>query len=169
MSDEKLTDQQYENLRAVYQQLCSSRQAIDDFRAKLLVFLPLVTGGIFLLLNTLNDEAKQFFGVFGFVITVGLYFYEFLASLKCDHLIEVGKQLEGRLAINGQYTERPVGIAGFVNEAYLARVIYPAVLAAWTFLAFVFSERQVALIIAFVVLAIFFVVPRFLKLGQWPI
>ena len=37
MSDEKLTDQQYENLRAVYQQLCSSRQAIDDFRAKLMV------------------------------------------------------------------------------------------------------------------------------------
>lgn len=169
MSAEKLTDQQYENLRVVYQQLGSSLRSLEGFRAKLLVFLPCVTGGMFLLLNTLNDETRQFIGIFGFVITVGLYFYEFLVNVRCDHLVTVGRQLEGRLAINGPYTERPVGIAGFASEAYLARVIYPTVLAAWTFLAFVLNGRPVALLMAFVVLAIFFVVPRLLKLGRWPI
>jgi hypothetical protein len=30
---------------AAYEELCTSYRAIDDFRAKLLGFLPLVTGG----------------------------------------------------------------------------------------------------------------------------
>jgi hypothetical protein len=168
MPNEKLTDQQYENLRVVYQQLCNSRQAIDDFRAQLLGFLPLATGGgIFLLLNTLNDEAKQLLGPiggFGFMITLGLYFYELHGILKCDHLIKVGKQIEGRLAINGQYTERPFGVIGFINERFTGRLIYSAVLAAWTFLALAFTARQVALLTAIVVFIVSFVVSHFMKL-----
>ena len=40
--------QKAENLRTVYRELCSSYRAIDDFRTKLLGFLPLATGaGIF--------------------------------------------------------------------------------------------------------------------------
>jgi hypothetical protein len=39
------------NLRAGYDQLCQSYRAIDDFRAKLLGFLPVVTGGGLLLLS----------------------------------------------------------------------------------------------------------------------
>lgn len=53
MSDEKL--------RLVYEQLCDGYHTIDDFRAKLLGFLPLMTGtGIFLLWNNLTDETKPF-------------------------------------------------------------------------------------------------------------
>jgi hypothetical protein len=38
-----------DHLKAAYQELCHSYRAIDDFRAKLLGFLPLATGtGIFL-------------------------------------------------------------------------------------------------------------------------
>jgi hypothetical protein len=45
-----MSDEKNENLKTVYQQLCESYRAIDDFRAKLLGFLPLATGtGIFLL------------------------------------------------------------------------------------------------------------------------
>lgn len=36
---------QNDNLKAAYQELCSSYHAIDDFRAKLLGFLPLATAG----------------------------------------------------------------------------------------------------------------------------
>jgi len=162
------TENQDENLRIVYQELCSSRQAIDDFRAKLLGFLPLATGGgIFLLLNSLNDVAKQLLGpigAFGFVITLGLYFYELHGILKCDHLIKVGRQIEGLLEINGQYTKRPFAVAGFINEPFTARVIYPAVLAAWTFLALVFNGKQAALIIAVVVFVVFFAFPCFTDL-----
>ena len=80
MASEKLTDQQYENFRLAYQQLCISHRALDDLRAKLLVGLPLATGVIYLLSSLLDTEARQFLGVFGFVVTLGLYFYEFLAN-----------------------------------------------------------------------------------------
>jgi hypothetical protein len=44
----------------VYDQLCISYRAIDDFRAKLLGFLPLVSGsGIFLLLNDAFTDATR--------------------------------------------------------------------------------------------------------------
>jgi hypothetical protein len=39
-----------ENLRDAYQELCNSYRAVDDFRMKLLAFLPLATGtGVVLL------------------------------------------------------------------------------------------------------------------------
>jgi len=98
-----------ENLRAVYQELCTSYRAIDDFRAKLLGFLPLATGtGVFLLLT---DRAKIVFmqnfflpiGAFGFVITLGFFFYELYGIKKCTHLIRAGIKLENALDIkNGQ-------------------------------------------------------------------
>jgi len=140
-----------ENLRTVYSELCNSYRAIDDFRTKLLGFLPLATGaGIFFLVI---DKGKidfvqpylQSIGVFGFVITLGLFFYEFYGIKKCTHLIRAGKALEEKLNIDdGQFTKRPPGVAGLINEPLAAGVIYPAVLAAWTFIALAFSQSQIA-------------------------
>ena len=133
----------------VYEQLCNSYRAIDDFRAKLLGFLPLATGtGVFLLVT---DRAKidfmqglfQPIGVFGFVITLGLFFYELYGIKKCTYLIRAGKTLENDLKIqNGQFTQRPPGVALLINEPLAAGIIYPAVLAAWTFLALAFPQIQ---------------------------
>ena len=140
MSDDKQTETQTadpkkpcdENLRAAYQQLCSSYHAIDDFRAKLLGFLPLATGtGLFLVLDklkgvdpatldklkavdpTILDKLKeidpaiieqlkgidpktasllQAVGVFGILITLGLFAYEIYGIRKCGALIEAGKK-----------------------------------------------------------------------------
>jgi hypothetical protein len=140
MSDE-MKDPRPENLRAVYQELCNSYRAIDDFRAKLLGFLPLATGtGVFLLVT---DPSKIKFmqplfrpiGAFGFIITLGLFFYELYGIKKCTHLIRAGIELENDLKIkSGQFTKRPPGVAKLINEPLAAGVIYPAVLAAWTFL-----------------------------------
>src|SRR5262245_39763300 len=102
----------------VYDQLCQSYRAIDDFRAKLLGFLPLASaGGAFLLLNEVlvNPEkskvAKPFLeplGLFGFVVTLGLFFYEIYGIRKCHALIEAGKQIECSMGINdGQFMRRP--------------------------------------------------------------
>jgi hypothetical protein len=136
----------------VYEQLCNSYRAIDDFRAKLLGFLPLATGtGVFLLVT---DRAKiefmqQLFnpiGAFGFVITLGLFFYELYGIKKCTHLIKAGIALEEDLKIqNGQFTCRPPGVWLLINEPLAAGVIYPAVLAAWTFLALAFPQLQDAI------------------------
>jgi hypothetical protein len=38
------TDARYETLKLEYEQICSSHQAITDFRGKLLGLLPLATG-----------------------------------------------------------------------------------------------------------------------------
>lgn len=119
------------------------------FRTKLLGFLPLVTGtGLFFLVTDKAkiDMAQPYLGpigVFGFVITLGLFFYEFYGIKKCGSLITAGKELEEELKIgDGQFTKRPPGVLGLINEPLAAGVIYPAVLAAWTFVALVFSRYQ---------------------------
>jgi len=69
------------------------------------------------------------------LITLGLFFYEIYGIKKCHNLIKAGQQIEGQMGIRGQFKERPREVARFINEPFAAGVIYPAVLAAWTFLA----------------------------------
>src|SRR5437870_10645475 len=114
-----------ENLRTVYSELCVSYRAIDDFRTKLLGFLPLATGaGLFLLVSDRDkmDFARQFFrpmGFFGFIITLGLFSYELYGIKKCGRLIRVGKHLEKtELGIDGQFEWRPREVAGLINEPF---------------------------------------------------
>jgi hypothetical protein len=143
-----------EDVRKVYEELCNSYRAIDDFRAKLLGFLPLASAtGIFLLVGpdarNLTPATKPFFlavGTFGFFITLGLFFYELYGVKKCGVLINAGKKLEKDLEIDaqhGQFTARPREVAEVINEPFAAGVIYPAVLAAWTFLALVPGSQDV--------------------------
>jgi hypothetical protein len=139
-----MTNPQDEILKA-YEQLCTSYRAIDDFRTKLLGFLPLATGtGIFLLAKGLSSEEKAVLtpiAAFGFLITLGLFSYEIHGIRKCGALMEAGEQLEGFLAIRGlgQFTQRPQNVARLINEPFASGIIYPAVLAAWTFVALVFA------------------------------
>ena len=66
------------NARLAYQEVCKSYQAIVDFRVKLLGFLPLATGlGAYGVLG--KDEIPAWSwvaGIFGFLITLGLFLYE---------------------------------------------------------------------------------------------
>lgn len=136
----------------VYDQLCLSYRAIDDFRAKLLGFLPLASaGGAFLLLNDVFIDpekgklVKLFLkplGLFGFVVTLGLFSYEIYGIRKCHALINAGKQLERSMRITGQFRKRPRSVLGFINESFAAGVIYPAVLAGWMFLTLAFPQSQ---------------------------
>lgn len=139
-----------EKLKA-YEQLCISYRAIDEFRAKLLGLLPLATAtGIFFLIADKEkiDFARDFFqpiGAFGFVVTLGLFLFELHGIKKCTCLIKAGTKLETELGIKkeeGQFIDRPLGVAGFINEPFAAGVIYPAVLAAWAFLAVDFAAKQ---------------------------
>jgi hypothetical protein len=141
------------DLIKVYDQLCQSYRAIDDFRAKLLGFLPLASaGGAFLLLNDVLTDPKKsplvkpFFeplGLFGFVVTLGLYCYELYGIRRCHALIKAGKQLEGLLGTtDGQFRTRPRNVLYLINEPFATGLIYPAVLAGWMFLARVFPQPQ---------------------------
>jgi Phage integrase family len=133
------------HLSSAYDQLCNSYRAIDDFRAKLLGFLPLVTGGGLILLTGRAAEVRQEFfgpvGIFGIVVTTGLLAYEIFAIKKCDALIKGGKALESELCLpNAQFTSRPNNVLHVINEPFAAAFIYPAVLAAWTYLALYFNQ-----------------------------
>jgi hypothetical protein len=95
-------------LRATYDQLCASYRAIDDFRTKLLGFLPFVTGaGLILLTGRQASFAREFFppvGFFGLIVTAALFSYEIFGMRKCHDLIILGKQLEDGLKYSGQFT-----------------------------------------------------------------
>src|SRR5947199_1536195 len=115
MSNGDSDPQKPENLRTVYSELCVSYRAIDDFRTKLLGFLPLATGaGLFLLVSdkAKMEFAREFFrpmGFFGFIITLGLFSYELYGIKKCGRLIRVGKLLESKdhLHLKAQFEWRP--------------------------------------------------------------
>lgn len=135
----------------IYEQLCNSYREIDDFRAKLLGLLPLITGaGISFLLGSIENagnipsETKILLagvGAFGALITLGLFSYELFGIKKCAYLIKAGHKIETSLQIeHGQFTRRPQNIAYIINEPFAAGVIYPTVLAAWIYLALVFVQ-----------------------------
>lgn len=143
---------EHENLLTAYTELCNSYHAIDEFRTKLLGFLPLVTGGGLVLLSArAEDVRKEFFGPvgrFGILVTLGLLAYEMFGIKKCHALIQAGQALERKMALPdskpgkpaGQFIRRPNNLLWVVNEPFAAAMIYPAVLAAWTYLAVLYDN-----------------------------
>jgi hypothetical protein len=136
-----------------YNQLCTSYHAIDDFRTKLLGFLPLVTGGgLVLLSGRAKDIRQEFFGPvgrFGILVTLGLLAYELFGIKKCHALIQAGQALEREMNLPdrdkpdkpaGQFLRRPNNLLWLVNEPFAAALIYPAVLAAWSYLAVLYDN-----------------------------
>jgi hypothetical protein len=130
-----------ENVRMAYQELCKSYQSIVDFRAKLLGFLPLASGAsLFAVLGNGKDPVPYYawvVGIFGFAITLGLFFYELRGLQRSAVLERTGRELEAELGLgNGQFNVQPAAqLHGFVDARGAAWVIYPSVLAAWGYLA----------------------------------
>lgn len=140
-----LNSSEVPNAPAAYQALCTSYNAIDGFRGTLLGFLPLATGGIFLAqgTNILSDtKVATLIGLFGFLITCGLFIFEIYGIRRCTHLIILGQYLERLMKTKGQFLNRPFGLEGFlpgnfcrfISEPMASGVIYPAVGAAWLYL-----------------------------------
>lgn len=145
-----------EVLSATYAEVCRSYERIDDFRAKLLGILPLVSGaGLFLLAGknevsadkVHNKELFVLLGVFGFVVTLGLLFYELRGIQRCIRLATVGAALEYQMGIEGRFRRWPYSVGRFINEPIAAAFIYSAVLASWIFLT-VFQASLLAALAA---------------------
>jgi len=136
-----MSNEEQQNLRTAYDELCTSYRAIDDFRAKLLGLLPLITGGGLVVLTKdvaqVPPDAFLPIGCFGALVTLGLLAYEIYGIRKCHALIDAAQVLEKRmiLPVPGQFRARPLSVLGFVNEPFAAAIIYPAVMAAWIYLA----------------------------------
>jgi hypothetical protein len=117
-----------ETLRAIYQEICASHNGIADFRAKLLALLPIASGvGIFLLVDKSTGGRPDFnikflvpVGLFGFVVTFGLFMYELRGIQDCTLLRARAEAIEktlGTAVAGSQFRERPkTQFGGLANE-----------------------------------------------------
>lgn len=79
------------------------------------------------------------------MVTLGLFSYEIYGIAKCHALINVGKAMEASLRLAaGQFENRPREVLRHVNEPFAAAIIYPATMAAWTYLAAFDTPRWLA-------------------------
>lgn len=142
-----------ENVRTEYQEVCENHRAITDFRGKLLTLLPLVSGaGIYVLIpkqggpHDLDPKYLVALGVFGILVTLGLFLHELRGIEECGQLIKVGRSLEEKMGLpEGQfvrednYYHEQSGLTCFVNNfkgpVGAAWIIYPSVGLAWLFIA----------------------------------
>lgn len=140
-------------LRTAYAELSASYRAIDDFRMKLLGLLPLATGGgLILVAGRLDGDLFLPVGIFGAAVTMGLFVFEVYGIKKCYRLIETGKRMEQSLGLEmGQFEDRPSCLRDYyVSKPVATAVIYPSVMAAWTYVA-VLNTPAVAAVLAVLV------------------
>ena len=137
----KATD---ETLRAEYQEVCRSHQAITEFRGKLLGLLPVATGaGIFLLLNrpgkTQDTATFNTFlvaaGIFGAFAAFGLYLYEYRGMKECHLLRERGANLEYELRLSNDFSRFQKNRQGLFGPREAGPIVYGAVVAGWIFVS----------------------------------
>lgn len=153
------TGQEYQALLTVYSEICKSYQAVDDFRTKLLGFLPLTSlvsifilnpGSVPAIEDLLSNELLGFASIFAALLTLALFGYEVRGIRRSDELIRAGTGIEKKLDIYGQFhvcrdaqgaAKKSAEIAilqkflANFNSKLLACIIYSVVFAAWVFLA----------------------------------
>lgn len=140
----------------IYEEICKSYHANDNFRTKLLGFLPLTSLiGIFSLSsNNLFTSPNSimpwqhlvtFVGVFAAAFTLALFIYEIRGILRCHDLILKGRDIEHELKIKGQFiacveehkcneNDWKKQVVSFLNSKLAACLIYSTVFAAWIFM-----------------------------------
>jgi hypothetical protein len=152
MDDEKKAE--IENVRTEYKEVCQNHRAVTDFRGKLLTLLPLASGaGIYILIprqGNPDDLAPAYLiaiGLFGILVTIGLFLHELRGIEECGDLIKVGRALEEKMGLpEGQfireddyYHRQQTRLKRFINNfkgpVGAAWIIYPSVAVAWLLVA----------------------------------
>ncbi len=145
ISDDKRDDSR--NMAVGYEELCKTYNAIRDFRAKLLGFLPLASGGgIFLLLEKSESGYLIPIGLIGALVTLGLWFYEKHNMNRCHNLIKRGAEWETSLTGNGgQFQDHPLKKEPDKMSLVIvaARFVYGSVFAGWLFVVYVGVRQYV--------------------------
>jgi hypothetical protein len=140
--------EQKSNVHLAYERVGESYEAITEFRAKLLALLPLATGtGVFLLLERAQKETNgsQFqrflgpIGIFGVVVTLGLFAYELRGMQRCHRLEVQGSVLENDLNLSveqGPFLGQPRRALGnMLGPPAAGLTIYLATTFTWLWLA----------------------------------
>lgn len=115
LSDARTPEETRKLLLAEYQEVCRSHAGITDFRAKLLALLPLASGAGVGVLVAQGDGAVSTteagllvaLGIFGAVVTAGLFLYELRQIDVCKQLRNHAAWIESELGIEaGQFGGR---------------------------------------------------------------
>jgi hypothetical protein len=148
-----------ESVRTEYREVCQNHRTITDFRGKLLTLIPLASGaGIYLLIpkqGNPEDVVPAYLiaiGLFGFLVTFGLFLHELRGIEECGDLIRIGRGLEEKMGLfDGQfgrednYYHRQSRFRCFLNNfkgpVGAAWIIYPSVCLAWLFVAWLGIRR----------------------------
>jgi hypothetical protein len=136
--------QQFAALNAAYAQACSSLDRIADFRARLLALLPIASGAGLLVLIEKGEPSISLhllpIGIFGVLVTIGLFYYELRGIQHCNGLISSAQKLErallgqAKLSKFAPFTSRRPSVLR-VGASEAALWIYPSVAGAWTYIA----------------------------------
>ena len=155
---------------AAYEQLCQTHRAMDSdlgakllgFLPKLLGFLPLVVGAGLALTtgksSALSTDLLPPLGVFGLAVTLGLFLYQLYNFTRLHTPIEAGMSMEKSMGLDGQFSTRPRALLGIGDETFAAAIVYPAVMAAWIYLALIQASPGVRTTLAGLVFGVGFVV-----------
>ena len=145
----------------IYEEICKSYHAIDDFRMKLLGLLPLASligifglnyGNIFAASTIPAREIIAFLSIFSAAFTLILFMYEVRGTIRCSDLIEKGKRIEYSLNMEGQFyvcvqqhecqkhgTTWIERFRNFFDAKLIACFIYSFVFTAWLFMTLRFG------------------------------
>jgi hypothetical protein len=139
------------NLRLDYQTTVQQFTTLADIRFKLLAFVPAVTGAAFgLLKDSPNNAATAAIGIFGFLVTLGIVFYEIRNTQFYNCAVHRAKALEACLKLTlctagreegGFFCERPRDrlylfcLIEIWHDRGFA-IVYGSTLAAWALLVF---------------------------------
>lgn len=127
-----------------YNQLCNSFRQLTDVRFKLLALVPSISGAAIALISTDLVEFKQtplprcLVAVLGFIVTLGIVFYDQRNSQIYNAIVRSGRKLEDSLGVQGAFSQRPpralrfLGLFSIWHDRGLA-LIYGSVLGGWVF------------------------------------
>jgi hypothetical protein len=146
-------------LKFEYETLVAGHDRITDFRAKLLGFLPLGSTVAIGVLTAVRDDApllRDYFwavGAFGFVVTVGLYFFEWHQMKHCGAIIARARVIERKLRFEtgGFFTIRP---DSWVDAHTAGYIVYGIVATAWASVVVVSRSGVLSDVLGWVLIAI---------------
>lgn len=127
-----------------YEEICSSFRQLTDVRFKLLALVPAVSGTAIALMSkdlALFAESplpRTIIALLGFLVTLGLVFYDQRNSQLYNALVKQGRKLEEERHIAGPFSQRQprtlkfLGLFTIWHDRGLA-LIYGTVLGAWMF------------------------------------
>ncbi len=139
---------EYAKLRLDYEQAISQFTMLADIRFKLLAFVPTVSGVAIATFDKTKDaEVVVSVGVLGFIVTLGIVFYDLRNTQFYDAAVHRAKWLEVLLCqpvltkdryLGGLFNERPghnklLGLIPIWHDKGLA-LVYSASLGGWVYL-----------------------------------